>query len=159
MLSASASHINTHFFSLHSHWASHKKIKKASSISKQTVTCIFLHSIHPYLFHKRFIDTDFLLFFFFFTTDLASLFFTRHSQKMIVYSRARQLSQGTCALIHTCIYKTIFLSSLLLLSPSTADVFLRFSRSHIMINLPFIYLLYFFFTPHLSSSLFPLFFF
>lgn len=102
-----------HFFSSLSLGA---KKQMASLISKQTVTCIFLHSIHSYLPKKVPRHRRFFLFLFF-TTELASLFFTWHSQKTIVHSRTRQLSPGTCALIHTCIYKTPFLSSLLSRSP------------------------------------------
>jgi hypothetical protein len=112
--------------------------KKASS---------HLHPIHSYHLQmvSHYSSTMPTFFFFFFFTMTLLL-------HMAFFSRARQLSPETCAPIHTLIY---FLSSLLSHSLWTADVFLRLSP--IMINLPFIYLLYFFLYAH--TLLVPCFFF
>ena len=76
--------------------------------------------------------------FFFFSRRSLLVILHKAFSKTIVHSRARQLS-GT--LIHTCVPS---LSSLLSRSPGQLMFFFTIFSLSIMINLPFIYLLYFF---------------
>ena len=107
------------FFSLHSHRAP-KKTKGLAHLQTNS---------HPHLFAfysssiKGSLKTDF---FFSFTTELASLFFPRHSQKTIVHSRARQLSPGTLRANPHSHLQSLF--PLLSRSPGQLMFFFFFSR-------------------------------
>ena len=120
-----------------------QKTKGASLISKQTVTAIFLHSNHSYLPKKG----SSIPAFFFFLHD-GACFFIFHkafSKDDRPFTSSTAVTRDLRANPHLHLQKRLFYLHYYRVPPWTADVFLRFSHS-IMINLPFIYLLYSLFT-------------
>lgn len=140
------------------------KTQKASPTSKQTATCIicilFILIFHQWsrIFSRY--QHFFFLFSLYFTPKLASLvfFFYKAFSLMIVHSRTRQLSPGTCANLHFHLQNVPSIFTIIAFS-RTADVFFTtFILYHDKFT--FIYSYIFFLLPHIISLsfLFVLFF-